>query len=38
MAAFIARIEGVSVSHHYVANLWREVGLKPHRQVNHSGK
>jgi transposase len=32
MAAFIKRAEGVSVSHHYVAKLWRETGLKPHRQ------
>jgi len=32
MAAFIARTEGVSVSHHYVAKLWREHGLRPHRQ------
>lgn len=32
MAAFIKRTEGVSVSHHYVAKLWRETGLKPHRQ------
>jgi len=32
MAAFIARTEGVSVSHHYVAKLWRETGLRPHRQ------
>jgi transposase len=32
MAAFIKRTEGVYVSHHYVANLWRENGLKPHRQ------
>jgi transposase len=31
MAAFIKRTEGVYVSHHYVANLWRENGLKPHR-------
>jgi transposase len=31
MAAFIKRTEGVSVSHHYVAKLWRENGLKPHR-------
>lgn len=29
---FIARTEGVTVSHHYVARLWRETGLKPHRQ------
>jgi transposase len=31
MAAFIQRAEGVYVSHHYVAKLWRENGLKPHR-------
>jgi hypothetical protein len=32
MAAFITRTEGVSVSHQYVATLWRELGIKPHRQ------
>ena len=32
MAAFIKRTEGVYVSHHYVAKLWRETGLKPYRQ------
>src|SRR4030081_2054697 len=32
MAAFIKRTDGVYVSHHYVAKLWRENGLKPHRQ------
>ena len=32
MAAFITRTEGVSVSHQYVATLWREHGIKPHRQ------
>ena len=32
MAAFIQRTEGVYVSHHYVAKLWRENGLKPHRE------
>jgi transposase len=32
MAAFIKRTEGVSVSYHYVAKLWRENGLRPHRQ------
>src|SRR5215208_3649078 len=32
LAAFIERTEGVYVSHHYVAKLWRETGLKPHRQ------
>ena len=31
LAAFIERTEGVYVSHHYVAKLWRETGLKPHR-------
>ena len=31
MAAFIKRTEGVYVSHHYVAKLWRENGVKPHR-------
>ncbi|MDQ3764456.1 MAG: IS630 family transposase [Actinomycetota bacterium] len=29
--AFIKRTEDVYVSHHYVAKLWRENGLKPHR-------
>ena len=32
MAKFIGRTMGVSVSFHYVAKLWREAGLKPHRQ------
>jgi transposase len=32
MAAFITRAEGVSVSHHYVAKLWRDNGIRPHRQ------
>jgi len=32
MAAFLERTEGVSVSHNYVAILWREKGLRPHRQ------
>jgi len=31
MAAFIQRTEGVYVSHHYVAKLWRDNGIKPHR-------
>jgi transposase len=31
MAAFIARTEGVPVSHHYVAKLWRDNRLAPHR-------
>ncbi len=32
MAGYIARTEGVSVSWHYVAKLWRDNDLKPHRQ------
>ena len=32
MAAFILRTEGAYVSHHYVAKLWREHKLRPHRQ------
>jgi transposase len=32
MAKFITRTEGVAVSHHWVAVLWRTHGLKPHRQ------
>ncbi len=32
MAAFITRTEKVSVSWHYVAKLWRENKLLPHRQ------
>ena len=31
-AARTQRTEGVDVSRHYVARLWRETGLKPHRQ------
>ncbi|HEX3792776.1 MAG TPA: IS630 family transposase [Pseudonocardiaceae bacterium] len=32
MAAYITRTEHVSVSHQYVATLWREHGIKPRRQ------
>jgi transposase len=32
MAAFIKRTTGVYVSHHYIATLWQETGLQPHRQ------
>lgn len=32
LAAYVTRVEGVYVSHHYVAKLWREHGLQPHRQ------
>jgi transposase len=31
MARFISRTEGVYVSYHYVAKLWRETGFKTHR-------
>jgi transposase len=31
MAGFVTRTEGVSISHHYVAKLWRDNGLAPHR-------
>jgi transposase len=32
MAAYILRAEGRYVSHHYVAKLWRENGLRPQKQ------
>jgi len=32
MAGYVTRTEGVSVSWHYVAKLWRDNNLKPHRQ------
>jgi transposase len=32
MAKYLKRAEGVSVSWHYVAKLWREHELKPHQQ------
>jgi transposase len=32
LAGYLKRTEGVSVSWHYVAGLWRRHGLKPHRQ------
>ena len=32
MAAHIERTEGVDVSHHYVAKLWRDEGLRPQQQ------
>ncbi len=32
VAAFIQRTSGVYVSHRHVAALWRETGLRPHRQ------
>lgn len=31
LAAFLRRTDGVTVSHNYVATLWREAGLKPWR-------
>jgi hypothetical protein len=32
MAGYVTRMSRTPVSHHWVANLWREHGLKPHRQ------
>ncbi|WP_026257367.1 IS630 family transposase [Actinopolymorpha alba] len=32
MAKYLKRHEGINVSHNFVAELWREHGLKPHRQ------
>jgi transposase len=32
MATYLQRAEGVWVSWHYVAKLWREADLRPHRQ------
>lgn len=32
MARYVTRTEGVPVSWHYVAKLWRDNNLKPHRQ------
>ncbi|SBW22292.1 putative transposase [Candidatus Protofrankia californiensis] len=32
MAKYITRTTGTSISWHYVAKLWRDNGLKPHRQ------
>jgi transposase len=32
MADYLTRTEKTPVSHHWVANLWRQHGLKPHRQ------
>jgi transposase len=31
LAAYLTRTERVPVSHHYVAKLWREAQIKPHR-------
>jgi transposase len=32
MCRYLKRYEGIAVSHNFVAQLWREHGLKPHRQ------
>jgi hypothetical protein len=32
MAKYLKRHEGIEVLHVFVADLWREHGLKPHRQ------
>ena len=31
LARYVTRTAGVSVSHYYVAKLWRDNGLRPHR-------
>src|SRR6478735_4860357 len=32
MAAYLKRVEGIHVSHNYIAGVWRENDLQPHRQ------
>jgi len=32
MAAYLKRVEGIHVSHNYIAGVWREYDLQPHRQ------
>jgi hypothetical protein len=32
MAAHLKRVEGINVSHNYIAGVWRDHGLQPHRQ------
>jgi transposase len=32
LAGYLKRVDGVSVSHHYVATLWRANGLRPQKQ------
>jgi transposase len=32
MAAYLKRVEGIQVSHNYIAGVWREHDLQPHRQ------
>lgn len=32
MVKYLRRDEGINVSHNFIAELWREHGLKPHRQ------
>lgn len=32
MAKYLKRVEGVSVSHNFIAGVWRDNGLQPHRQ------
>jgi transposase len=32
MEAYLKRVEGIRVSHNYIASVWREHGLQPHRQ------
>ena len=32
MAAYLKRVEDIHVSHNYIAGVWRDHGLQPHRQ------
>lgn len=32
MAKYLRRVEGINVSHNFVATVWGEAGLQPHRQ------
>lgn len=32
MAKYLKRVEGISVSHNFIAQVWRDHDLQPHRQ------
>jgi transposase len=34
LANYLKRREGISVSHNFIAELWRENGIQPHRRRN----
>jgi transposase len=34
LANYLKRREGISVSHNFIAELWRESGIQPHRRRN----